>query len=44
MRSIIGCPRERSNGMMVEASELAQTIRTTRPMLPAKDFAISKQF
>jgi hypothetical protein len=30
--------------MMVEASELAQAIRTTRPMVPAKDFAIIKQF
>jgi uncharacterized glyoxalase superfamily protein PhnB len=30
--------------MTVEASKLAQTIRATRPMVPAKDFVISKQF
>lgn len=30
--------------MSVDASELVQTIRATRPMLPAKDFTISKQF
>jgi len=30
--------------MTVEASDLAQTIRATRPMAPAKDFKISKQF
>ncbi len=30
--------------MSNEASELAQTVRATRPMLPAKDFVVSKQF
>jgi len=29
--------------MIVEANELAQTIRAKRPMLPGKDFAIIKQ-
>jgi hypothetical protein len=30
--------------MTVEANDLAQTIRATRPMVPAKDFGISRQF
>jgi uncharacterized glyoxalase superfamily protein PhnB len=30
--------------MRVEASDLAETIRATRPMVPAKDFMTSKQF
>jgi hypothetical protein len=30
--------------MRVETGELAETIRATRPMVPAKDFMISKQF
>jgi len=30
--------------MTVESSDLAQTIRATRPIAPAKDFVTSKQF
>jgi catechol 2,3-dioxygenase-like lactoylglutathione lyase family enzyme len=30
--------------MTVGANDLAQTIRATRPMVPAKDFEISKRF
>ena len=30
--------------MKVEASDLAQTIRATRPIVPSKNFGISKQF
>ena len=30
--------------MTVEASDLAETIRATKPMVPAKDFATSRQF
>ncbi len=30
--------------MGVDAGELANTVRAMRPMVPAKDFAVSKQF
>ena len=30
--------------MTIDPDELARTIRATRPMLPAKDFATSKKF
>lgn len=30
--------------MTIDANDLAETIQATRPMVPAKDFATSKQF